>query len=162
MYKSCTLVANICVHANPEARQPIAIIFPHEGHLRQMLEGSDLSALADKSLPELCSNSDVNKLVLKECSAVAKKNGFKAIEQLQGAILIADEWTPHSGLVTAAQKLQRKKIEEKYKQQIQVFAFVTQIIFIYTDDCSGNVPEQQEVRSRCVDYIPTLYFLTFP
>ncbi|PPQ69699.1 hypothetical protein CVT24_001199 [Panaeolus cyanescens] len=34
IYKACNLVGNICVHATQEAKQPMAIIIPHEAHLR--------------------------------------------------------------------------------------------------------------------------------
>lgn len=73
---------------------------------------------------ELCRNPAVNDLILKECNAVGKKNGFKSIEVLQGVILTADEWTPESELVTAAQKLQRRKIAERYAKEIQVRSLV--------------------------------------
>jgi long-chain acyl-CoA synthetase len=58
--------------------------------------------------------------VLKECNATGKKSGFKSIEMLQAVVLTADEWTPESGLVTAAQKLQRKKIAQRYDAEISV------------------------------------------
>jgi long-chain acyl-CoA synthetase len=115
-YKSCNLVSNLCVHATPDATQPIAIVIPHEGHLRAALpEEGPQTSLAD-----LCAKPKVNALVLKECNAVGKKSGFKRIEMLQGVVLTADEWTPESGLVTAAQKLQRKKIAQKFDAEIQV------------------------------------------
>lgn len=59
-------------------------------------------------------------MVLKECNAVGKKNGFKPIEILASVVLTPDEWTPESGLVTAAQKIQRKKIEQHFKKEITV------------------------------------------
>lgn len=119
IYKSCTYISNICVHATTEAKQPIAIIIPHEGHLRQGLESvSGVDAKAD--FATLCSHAKVQELVLKDCNAAGKKNGFKPMELLQGVILTADEWTPESGLVTAAQKLQRKKVAEKYDKEIKV------------------------------------------
>ncbi|KAH9985898.1 long-chain-fatty-acid-CoA-ligase [Russula vinacea] len=113
-YKSCQLVSNICVHATPDATQPIAIIYPHEVHLRAALPDEDPRT----SLGDLCANPKVNALVLKECNAVGKKSGFKGIEMLQAVVLTADEWTPESGLVTAAQKLQRKKIAQRYEAGI--------------------------------------------
>lgn len=61
--------------------------------------------------------------MLKECNATGKKSGFKGIEMLQAVVLTADEWTPESGLVTAAQKLQRKKIAQRYDAQILVRFF---------------------------------------
>jgi long-chain acyl-CoA synthetase len=109
-------VSNICVHATPDATQPIAIIFPHEVHLRASLPNED----SNTSLADLCANPTVNALVLKECNATGKKSGFKGIEMLQAVVLTADEWTPESGLVTAAQKLQRRKIAQRYDAEISV------------------------------------------
>lgn len=118
-YKSCNLVSNLCVHATPDATQPIAIIVPHEVHLRAALPDED----AHTSLHDLCENPKVKALVLKECNAAGKKSGFKGIEMLQGVVLTPDEWTPESGLVTAAQKIQRKKIAQKYDAEIKVRLF---------------------------------------
>ncbi|KAI0830367.1 long-chain-fatty-acid-CoA-ligase [Trametes gibbosa] len=115
IYKSCNLVSNICVHADSNARQPMAIIIPNDAHLRHALEGKD----ANKSLPELCQDPAVIDLVLKECNALGKKNGFKQLELLQTVILTPDEWTPESGLVTPAQKVQRKRIAEVFAKEIK-------------------------------------------
>lgn len=109
----------------------MAIIIPHEGHLRHELQqqasngnGSPYS-LAHKSLPDLCRDATVLALVLKQCNAVGKKNGFKQAEILQAVILTPDEWTPESGLVTAAQKIQRSKIAKTFEAEIKVRVFPT-------------------------------------
>ncbi|CAA7262325.1 unnamed protein product [Cyclocybe aegerita] len=117
IYKACNLVANVCVHASPDAKQPMAIIIPHEIHLRNYLSSKGLDATP--SLADLCSNHDIQQIVLKECNSVGKKNGFKAMELLQSVVLTADEWTPESGLVTAAQKIQRAKIAKAFGHQIE-------------------------------------------
>jgi len=114
VYKACNLVANICVHATPNAKQPIAIIIPHEVNLRHALRDPD------RPLAALCHDDAVRALLLKELNAVGKKNGFKAMEILEGVVLTPDEWTPESGLVTAAQKIQRSKIAERFKEEIKV------------------------------------------
>ncbi|KAJ7224544.1 long-chain-fatty-acid-CoA-ligase [Mycena pura] len=120
VYKSCNLVANICVHATPEAKTPVAIIIPHESHLRAALRSkSDTEGLSSSSLHDLCENPSVAALVLKEVNAVGKKNGFKALETLSAVILTPDEWTPESGLVTAAQKIQRVAIAKKFDKEIK-------------------------------------------
>ena len=120
-------MSNICVHATPDATQPIAIIYPHEVHLRAALPDEDPRT----SLGDLCANPKVNALVLKECNAVGKKSGFKGIEMLQAVVLTADEWTPESGLVTAAQKLQRKKIAQRYDAEISVRLIFSSLIAHY-------------------------------
>ncbi|ESK92838.1 long-chain-fatty-acid- -ligase [Moniliophthora roreri MCA 2997] len=115
-YKACNLVGNICVHASQDAKQPMAIIIPHEAHLRHSLDAAGLDSSA--SLADLCHDPKVKSLVLKECNVVGKKSGFKPMEILQAVILTPDEWTPESGLVTAAQKIQRKKIADTFKEEI--------------------------------------------
>ena len=122
IYKACNLVSNICVHANSNAKQPMAVIIPHAEHLRHTLEAkaSALGVDPSKNVHELCHDRAVADLVLKECNAVGKKNGFKPMELLQAVVLTPDEWTPESGLVTAAQKVQRKKVAEAFKDEIKV------------------------------------------
>ena len=114
-YKSCNLVGNMCVHASQDAKQPLAIIIPHEAHTRHAL-GIDSS----RSLADLAKDPKVRALILKECNAVGKKNGFKPQELLQDVILTAEEWTPENGLVTAAQKIQRAKIAKTFEKEIKV------------------------------------------
>jgi long-chain acyl-CoA synthetase len=109
------------VHASTDAKQPIAIIIPHESHLRRALEERPVQGVdAHGDLHALCAASGVQELVMRECNALGKKNGFKPMEMLEAVILTADEWTPENGLVTAAQKVQRKKIAEKFDAQIKV------------------------------------------
>jgi len=127
VYKACNLVGNICVHASAEAKQPMAIIIPHEAHLRHALEqngnassSSDSQPHKDKNLADLCHDPAVKELVLKECNAIGKKNGFKPVELLQAVILTPEEWTPDNGLVTAAQKIQRSKVAKVFEAEIKV------------------------------------------
>ncbi|KAF8260067.1 long-chain-fatty-acid-CoA-ligase [Lactarius quietus] len=89
-YKSCNLVSNLCVHANPEATQPIAIIVPHEVHLRALLTDEDPHA----PLATLCKSAKVKALILRE--------------------LDAREWTRYGG-----QKIQRKKIAAHFEAEIK-------------------------------------------
>lgn len=119
IYKSCNLVANICVHAVPEASQPMAIIIPHEAHLRNLLHSSSSSIDSVGDISDWCNRQEVAKLIQKECNAVGKKNGFKGPELLQAVVLTPDEWTPESGLVTAAQKIQRTKIAKAFRSEIE-------------------------------------------
>ncbi|KIY67621.1 long-chain-fatty-acid-CoA-ligase [Cylindrobasidium torrendii FP15055 ss-10] len=119
IYKACNLVSNMCVYANSDMKQPLAIIIPHEAHLRARLETLD-GVDAHASLPELCKNKKVMDLVLKECVGLGKKNDFKPLEILQAVILTGEEWTPENGMVTAAQKINRSGIAKKFKSEIDV------------------------------------------
>ena len=119
-YKSCNLVSNICVHAYANAKQPIAIIIPHEPHLRHALEEAPIAGIDPREeLHALCEHEKVQALVMRECNALGKKNAFKPMELLEAVVLTADEWTPENGLVTAAQKVQRKKVAERFAEEIK-------------------------------------------
>ncbi|KAF9449691.1 acetyl-CoA synthetase-like protein [Macrolepiota fuliginosa MF-IS2] len=119
VYKACPLVANICVYATPDAKQPMAIIIPHEAHLRHHLESKAIGVDATKSLVDLCCEPAVRELVMNECNAVGKKNAFKPMEFLEAVVLTSEEWTPENGLVTAAQKIQRSKIAKTFEEEIK-------------------------------------------
>jgi long-chain acyl-CoA synthetase len=108
------------VHATPDAKQPIAIVIPHEANLRHALTNHPLTVGVDHRQPMegLCANPQVEEMVLKECNTLGKKNGFKTMELLQAVVLSADEWTPENGLVTAAQKIQRSRIAKKFAKEI--------------------------------------------
>ena len=87
----------------------MAVIHPAEPALRRAVE-QNIPSLKEKSLPDLCHANEVKDMVMKACNVIGKRNGFKPLELLEAVVLTPDEWTPESGLVTAAQKIQRKKI----------------------------------------------------
>ncbi|KAG8878504.1 long-chain fatty acid-CoA ligase [Tulasnella sp. 331] len=119
-YKAVNVINNICVHAHSDAKQPMAIIHPHENNLRAALAADPSTAgLAKEEIHKLCEDKDVCSLVLKQCNAVGKKNGFKGMELLEAVVLTPEEWTADNQMVTAAQKINRKKIAERYKDEIK-------------------------------------------
>ncbi|KAF8153442.1 long-chain-fatty-acid-CoA-ligase [Crassisporium funariophilum] len=126
IYKTCDYVSNICVLAQPGAAQPIAIVVPHEANLRHGLSSSlfanSSTFVQDADLATLCANVLVRSFVLEECTKVGKRNGFKASEILHGIILTPEEWTPESGLVSAAQKVKRTSVAKAFEKEIQELA----------------------------------------
>ena len=110
-YKTCHYAANLCVRATSESQKPIVILFPHEVHLRELLSSNANLPAPDTDLYTLCEDQSLKEFYLRDLQAIAKKNGFKTIEVVQGVVLSPEEWTPESGLVTAAQKAQWKAVE---------------------------------------------------
>jgi long-chain acyl-CoA synthetase len=116
-YSGCSLAMKICLHADSDAKQPMAIIFPNEKNLRAA--SSSVGHGENEDLKTLCEDDSVKEIVLKELNGIGKKAGFKQMELLQCVVLDPEEWTPSNGLLTAAQKLQRKAIFEKHKEEIK-------------------------------------------
>ncbi|UZJ56875.1 hypothetical protein CBS101457_006195 [Exobasidium rhododendri] len=107
-YKSCDYVQNLCVHAHPDAKQPMAIVFPREDNFRKLPGAS-----GGEDLATLCSKKELASAVLKELNAVGKQAGFKSLEMLQTVVLVPEDLP-----TTAAQKIQRKQVVEKFKDKI--------------------------------------------
>lgn len=120
VYRSNHLVQNLCVYADQSKVKPIAIVLPIENNLRQMLKEEKVIDNAEtEEFAHLVHDKKVTKTVLKHLLTTGKHQGLKGIELLQNVVLSDDEWTPQNGFVTSAQKLQRKKILESCKKEVQ-------------------------------------------
>ncbi|BGP38810.1 long-chain fatty acid-CoA ligase [Rhodotorula kratochvilovae] len=112
LYGSCEYAARIMVHADSNANRPMAVIFPHEHKFKGL--ASQLGVSGD--LGTLVHDSKIRDAVLKSLNAVGKKAGLKGLEQLQSVVFTDNEWTPQNGLLTAAQKLNRKESLKRFKE----------------------------------------------
>lgn len=110
-YKSCSLVANIVLHADSNARQPMAIVFPNEKNLRAAVKDAGFGYAADEDINTLCECEKTQELMLNELNAIGKKAKFKQMELLQCVVIDPEEWTPQNGMLTAAQKLQVRVLD---------------------------------------------------
>ncbi|KAI9489899.1 hypothetical protein BDB00DRAFT_980427 [Zychaea mexicana] len=116
VYKSCPLIENLCVHADPLYPRPVALVVPLEHKLREFaaangIENDDYSAL--------CADTRLRKLVLGLLQEQAKNNNLKGAEVVQNVWICKDLWTSDMGLLTAAQKLKRKEITEAYSEKLK-------------------------------------------
>lgn len=75
------------------------------------VEGHEIGDLVD--------DEKVKGEVLRQLQGIGRKAGFKGIEIIVGVVLAEEEWTPVNGLVTATNKLMRRKLEEKYGREIE-------------------------------------------
>ncbi|KAK8090566.1 hypothetical protein PG994_000071 [Apiospora phragmitis] len=115
IYRSASFVGNICVYADQQKAKPIAIIVPLEPALKKLALSIDVKG---DSLEELVHNKKLQNAVLKELQNAGRQGGLSGIEIIDGVVMTDEEWTPQNGLVTAAQKLNRKGILEKYKKEV--------------------------------------------
>jgi len=91
----------------------IALICPLEPALRKL-------GLAPEgaTMKELCENAEIIKAVATDVAAACKVAKLAKFEVPQKIILIDELWTPDNDMLTAVNKLKRKPIEEKHKEQI--------------------------------------------
>lgn len=112
--KTHHLVENICVYGDPYKKYTVALIVPSKLHLEAI--GHELGKVLNYS--DLILDQDVQDKVLKELSAHGLKRGLEKFEIPAALTLIAEPWTPESGVITAAFKLKRKVIQNLYQRDI--------------------------------------------
>jgi long-chain acyl-CoA synthetase len=57
--------------------------------------------------------------VCKELQEVGRQNGLHGVELVENVIITEDQWTPQNGLVTSAQKLNRRAVVKQFKAEIE-------------------------------------------
>ncbi|KAH0267600.1 putative AMP-binding enzyme, partial [Aureobasidium melanogenum] len=117
LYRSAPVVANLCVYASPLHAKPIAIVNPVPIVLCKLAK--EVGELSDDDYTQLCGRPKVQSAVCKMLQGVGKQHGLQGIEMIQGVVLSDEEWTPQTGLVTNAQKLNRKALIERFNKAIE-------------------------------------------
>jgi long-chain acyl-CoA synthetase len=139
VYRSANIVTNICVFAAADRAKPIAIVIPTRQLLLQLAEAN---GIAEKSHDALIHDEKVKGLVLKGLQGTGRKAGLAEFEIIEGVVLTDSEWTPQNvrpfiilcfrdlrygkredademkGLLTPAQKLNRRMIVKMYQKEI--------------------------------------------
>ena len=93
IYRSATVVANICVYADQQRTKPVAIIVPAEPALKKL---ADKLGVEGNGIEDLVHNKKIQDAVLKELQASGKAGGLSGIEIIEGAVLADEEWTPQN------------------------------------------------------------------
>lgn len=112
--KTCALVENICVYGDASKNYCVALVVANEKVLLEIAENLGIKG----EFEQLCSNPIIEKAVLKELAEHAKKSRLQKFEIPAAITLCKDVWSPDMGLVTAAFKIKRKDIQERYKAEI--------------------------------------------
>ncbi|XP_015588101.1 long-chain-fatty-acid--CoA ligase 4 isoform X2 [Cephus cinctus] len=113
--KTCPVVENICVYGDSNKAYTVALVVPSHRNLEEIAANLGITAT---SLEELCNNPRIEKAVLQELVEQAKKCKLQRFE-IPGAVkLCPEQWSPDMGLVTAAFKLKRKAVQDRYQHEI--------------------------------------------
>jgi long-chain acyl-CoA synthetase len=112
--KACKYVDNICVCGGTFSSDLVAIITPNHKSLTQLAE----SLGKKEPMIKLCEDPDIVKKVY---SSLAQTGRLAQLSKKEIPIkikLVIDEWSPDNDMLTAAMKLKRKNVQNKYSKQI--------------------------------------------
>ncbi len=93
IYRSTTVVANICVFAAQDKAKPIAIIVPAEPALKKMAEENGVKG---NGLEDLVRSQKLQNVILKELQNNGRQGGLQGIEIVEGVVLTDEEWNPQN------------------------------------------------------------------
>jgi long-chain acyl-CoA synthetase len=114
--KTCPLVENICVYCDPSKTYCVALVAPNENMLIELANGFNITNV---DFEKLCSNPIIEKAVSRELFEHAKKCKLEKYEIPAVVTLCKETWTAETGMVTAAFKIKRKVIQDRYKEEIK-------------------------------------------
>ena len=89
IYRSATVVANICVYATGDRAKPIAIIVPVEPALKKLAAENNIEG---HGIEDLVQNQRLNSIVLKEMQAAGRGGGLTGPEIIDGVVMSDEEW----------------------------------------------------------------------
>ena len=116
MLKINPLVESVCIVAQSDKTFTAAIIVPDRDNLYKL--SKELGKYGF-SVTELCQDNAVKEAFCERLCRYGISMGLEKFEIPKKVGLCLDEWTPESGLVTAAMKLKRKELETRYSSEIQ-------------------------------------------
>ena len=111
------IVESICVVVRSDQIFSTAIIVPDSNNLLKFAE--EKLRKSGFTTAELCRDSSVKTALCNTLLSFGISNGLEKFEIPKKIALVLDEWTPESGLITAASKLKRKEVEKFYLSEIE-------------------------------------------
>jgi len=113
--KGCPVVANVCIFGDSTKSYVVCVVCPVKDSL---VELAAKFGKGDLSWEELCKDKDVTGGVLREVVNHGKSQRLEKFEIPGAVTLTSIEWTPDTGLTTAAMKLKRKPLQDHYRADI--------------------------------------------
>ena len=119
--RTCPLIDNICVFADPTQLYTVAVVSPNVERL-QLEARLKKFEFADEDWHQVCSSPVLEQIVLKQIARhpSIKSGHLQKFEIPYRVRLVPDSWTTANGLVTHSLKLRRQNIYIKYRTLIDL------------------------------------------
>lgn len=104
------------MYVDSQHNDVVAVVVPQQGALQQFATEHGLDTT---DFGKLARSGDVRNWIFKELQSAGRLKGLKSIETVRAVCVVSDEWTPENGTLTAANKVKRKPLEQKYRDEIR-------------------------------------------
>lgn len=106
---------NICIYGDSYHNYVIAIIAPQAKALENLAKTQNKSHLTRE---QLCRDPAIVAAITKAIADHGRRAKLHKTEIPSKILVVSEEWSPDSGMVTAAMKIRRRNIEDHYKNDI--------------------------------------------
>lgn len=113
--KTCPIIDNLCVYGSSYHTYLVALVAPNHKQLQLLAAQAGKEHL---SFQELCNDPQIVKAASDMIASHGRKAHLQKVEIPLKVKLCPEDWQPDTGLVTAAYKIRRRKIQQFYQQQI--------------------------------------------
>ncbi|XP_040572244.1 long-chain-fatty-acid--CoA ligase 4 [Lepeophtheirus salmonis] len=121
---TCPVVDNICIYGDSFKSNCVALIVPNKTVLGKwadqklgMYSQTEIEHNSD-AFSKCCQDERVITMVLEEVRLHCSKNKLQRFEIPVAVYLCKENWSPETGLVTAAFKIKRRPIQEFYQKDL--------------------------------------------
>jgi len=108
-YSRSQLIDHICIFPDKKSSFLIAVVSPNKSCLKKLQEKSESTSQQE----------GLKKEILNSLNSIAKESSLSNNERIGDIIISSEEWTQENGDLTAAHKIRRRNIAEKYKDQLE-------------------------------------------
>ncbi|XP_077554210.1 acyl-CoA synthetase long-chain isoform X3 [Haemaphysalis longicornis] len=113
--KTCPLIDNLCVYGSSFHTYLVALVAPNPKQLQVLADKLGRGSL---TFDQLCRDPEVVRAAADMIILHARRANLQKMEIPTKVKLCHEDWQPDTGLVTAAYKIRRKKIQQFYQQDI--------------------------------------------
>ncbi|KAK7195246.1 long-chain-fatty-acid-CoA ligase [Novymonas esmeraldas] len=113
----------VCVLVNPHRSYITLLALTTEKLVRTFMEKNKIAPSSVGAYPAMLKDKEFMKKVVSSFQKTGRDANRRSFEIVQNVMLLDEEWTPENGVLTAAMKLKRRVVDEKYADVIkQLFA----------------------------------------
>lgn len=105
----------ICVYGDGDMDRAIALMQLNEPIAMAWAKDNGVAG----TFQEVMASKELNDAVLKDMNKEGVKGGLSRLEKLIAVKFLASPWTPENGCLTAANKLERRKVVETFSEEFE-------------------------------------------
>ena len=117
-YSRSEYVSQICILGQSMKSYIIAIITPNKNEIHRFLKEKEWYII-ENPIENYFENEDLLNEIKRSLDVIASENKFNSMEKVHKIIISKEDFTIENEMITPTEKLVRRKIESKFKDQIE-------------------------------------------